>query len=336
MKILKKIILVSLIMIVSFTLLSGNFQMVSAAEEDFRIAIILPSPRDDGGWSQSAYDALMDFEDEYQEVSVSVSESVDNPDAPEYIRGYAEQGYDWIIAHSFTYGDIVKGIAPDYPDIYFTVNSTDIHQEPNVSSFNYEEYHMGFMQGVVAGLITDNDHVAAYGGQEIPPIITSTRGFEKGARYVNPEVEVIRVMTGNFEDIAQAQETANSFIEEGVDVLMADADQAGLGVLYAADEHDDVYAVGSNSDQYEVAPESVVTSGIKNYRAAVDYIYNEIMEGNFEPKFYELGLKEGAVDIAPFRNFAEKLSEEIQEEIFAIKEKVAEGEIDPHELPPEE
>ncbi|MFW6030557.1 MAG: BMP family ABC transporter substrate-binding protein, partial [Halanaerobiales bacterium] len=164
---MKKTIIISFAIVL---LLSGV--VMAEDHSDMKVAVILPSARDDGGWSTTAYDALMELEENYG-VEVAYSESVSNADAQEYILGYVNQGYDWIIAHSYTYGDIVKSIAPDYPETYFTVNSSDISQEPNVSSFNYTELQMGFLQGIVAGLITENDHVAAIGGKEIPPIIDS-------------------------------------------------------------------------------------------------------------------------------------------------------------------
>lgn len=323
---MKKTIIILVAMVV---LLSGA--VMAEDYSDMKVAVILPSPRDDGGWSTTAYNALMELEENYG-VDVAYSESVSNADAPEFILGYANQGYDWIISHSFTYGEIVKAIAPDYPEIYFTVNSSDISQEPNVSSFNYTELQMGFLQGIVAGLITENNKVAAIGGKEIPPIIDALDGFERGVYYVNPDAEIITTITGNAEDVSQAQETALSMIEDGVDVLMADADQASIGVIYAAEE-EGVYAIGANSDQYEIAPGTVVTSGLKNYNIAMDHIFQEIIKDNFEAKFYSLGIAEDAVGLAPFRDFEDKLPEEVFEEIDRIIDDILSGDIILNDLP---
>jgi len=265
-------------------------------------------------------------------VEVAYTESVSNTDAEEIIRGYAIQGYNWIIAHSFTYGDIVKGIAPDFPDIYFTVNSTNIYQEPNVSSFNYTPLQMGFLAGAVAGLLTETGKVAAVGGKEIPPIIDSLEGFAKGAKYANPDIEAITIITGNFNDPAQAKETALALIDRGVDVLMADADTASLGVIQAASERG-VYYIGANSDQNPMAPGTVVTSALKLMSVAMDYIYNQIINGNFEPKHYSLGVKEGAVALAPYHEFEDKLPPEVKEKIEKILEDLANNNIDLANLP---
>jgi basic membrane protein A len=295
-------------------------------EAEFKVALILPGPMNDGGWSATAYNGLKDLEKNHG-VKIAFTESVSNSDAEEIIRGYALQEYNWIVAHSFTYGDIVKKVAQDFPDIYFTVNSTNIHQAPNVSSFNYAAMETGFLGGVVAGLITETNKVAAFGGKEIPPIIDYINSFAKGARYVNPDVEAIVQMTGNYDDPARAKETAIAIIERGVDVLSADAGPASLGHIQGAQEKG-VYHIGVNADQNPVAPNTVVTSALKNYSVAMDYIYREISAGNFEPKFYSLGVKEGAVGLAPYHSFEDKLSQEVKGKIAEIIDDLKNDRID--------
>ena len=300
-------------------------------EKTMKIALILPSPMNDGGWSTTAYNGLMELEANYG-VEVAYTESVANTDAEEIIRGYALQGYDWIISHSFTYGDIVMGIAPDFPEIYFTVNSTNISQAPNVSSFNYTPLQMGFLTGAVAGLVTETNKVAAIGGKEIPSIIDALSGFAKGAKYVNPDVQVNTALTGNYNDPAQAKETTIAMIDEGYDVFMADADTASLGVIQGAAEKGKYY-IGANADQSSIAPEAVVTSGLKQMKVAMDYIYNQIIDGNFEAKHYSLGVKEGAIDLAPYHNFEDKLSQEVKDQISQLLDDLANDRIDLKGLP---
>jgi basic membrane protein A and related proteins len=326
-----KIIVALLMVLLSFNLFAGGQKETPKEEGKFKVALILPSPRDDGGWSTTAYEGLMDLQKNYG-LEVAYSESVSNVDAEEIIRGYAVQGYNWIISHSFTYGDIVKGIAPQFPDIYFTVNSSNISQEPNVSSFNYTPLQMGFLAGAVAGLVTESNMVAAVGGKEIPPIIDALEGFAKGAKYVNPDIDATTLMTGNFADVAQAKETGLALIDRGVDVLMADADTASLGIIQAADERGVLY-VGANSDQNSVAPDAVVTSSLKRMTIAMDYIYNQIVDGNFEAKHYSLGVKEGAVSLAPYHGFESKLSGEVKEKIESLLKDLAENKIDLAGLP---
>lgn len=327
-----KMFIVGLLLISLFLGASHTLYADEIDPEEMSVAILLPGPRDDGGWSQAAYEGIKYLEEEYG-IEGAYSESVDTPDAPEYIRGYAEQGYDWIIGHSFTFGDPIMDIAPEYQDIKFTVNSSNVTQDPNVSSFDYTPYETGFVAGIVAGLLTETNQVAMIGGLEIPPIINNLEGFEKGVEYVNPEAEAITLLTGISEDISQAQETATSLIEDGVDVLTADADQATYGVIYAAEEHD-IYHVGMNRDQNEVAPDTVVTSALQNYYVAMEYIFKDIIEGDYGPQYYELGYPERAIDLASFHDFAEELPDEFFEELDTVLKELEGGEIDLEELPP--
>lgn len=51
-----------------------------------------------------------------------------------------------------------------------------------------------------------------------------------------PSIHVLTTMLGNDSDVAKAKETAISFIEKGADVVMTNANQAGLGGIEAAQQ----------------------------------------------------------------------------------------------------
>ena len=51
------------------------------------------------------------------------------------------------------------------------------------------------------------------------------------------------------------------------------------------------------------------------------------LNNEFEPKFYNLGINEGAVYLSPFHGFEEKLSQEQKDKIQAIVDDLASGKI---------
>ena len=54
------------------------------------------------------------------EVEIQVSDGLFVvEEAAKAIRGYAEDGFDLVIAHGSQYGGPLQEIAPDYPDVAF-------------------------------------------------------------------------------------------------------------------------------------------------------------------------------------------------------------------------
>src|SRR5262245_38124269 len=76
------------------------------------------------------------------------------------------------------------------------------------------------------------------GGMDIPLIRKFALGYEEGARYVNPKIEIFQNMTGTtpaaWNDPTRGGELARSQFDRGADVVYAAAGATGLGVLQAA------------------------------------------------------------------------------------------------------
>lgn len=295
------------------------------AKKKLKVALLLPGPVNDMGWNASAYEGLKKVEKDFN-VEVAYTENVAQSDMEEIFRGYATQGYELIFGHGFQFGDAAKKVAEAFPNVKFVVTSSNISQPPNLASVNIDNEQQGFLMGVVAGLMTKSGTVGAIGGQEIPPIVGSVEGFKKGVAYANPKVKVLATYTGNFNDVAKTKETALAMIADRADVLMANANQAGLGSIEAAKEKG-VFAIGSNQDQNSVAPNTVLVSGIKSVPVLISFVVDRYLKGQFEPKFYNLGFKEGAVYLSPWHGFEDKVPKEVKNKIKQITDDLANGKI---------
>lgn len=290
-----------------------------------KVALLLPGPINDMGWNASAYEGIKKAEKDLG-VEVAYRERVSQSEQLEAFRAYAAQGYDVVIGHGFEFGEAAKKVAPEFPKVKFIVTSSDISQPPNLGSLQVMNTEAGFFGGVLAGLITKTGTIGYIGGMEIPPITNALKGFIAGAKMVNPQVKVLSAFTGSFEDVAKAKETALSFIQQGADVVMGNADQGGLGVIQAAKEKG-VMAIGYDHDQSSVAPDTVVASSLQSYPIAIEFLVKTIQEGKFEPKFYPIGVKEGATGIVWNPSY-QKLPAGVKEKINQVTEDLKAGKID--------
>jgi len=293
-------------------------------EAKLKVALVLPGPINDNGWNATAYEGLKAMEKELG-VEGSYTENVSQSDQEEIIRGYAQQGYDMIIAHGFQFADAIQKVAPQYPKVKFVINNGSIAKE-NVCSLVVDNYQIGFLQGAIAAILSKTGKVAAIGGEEMPPIRQTLEGFVQGAKYIKPDIDVKTAMTGSFTDVAKMKEMALSFINQGVDVVMGDANQASLGAIQAAQEKK-VLAIGYGADLNNVAPDTVVTSVVQSWAKAMVALGKIIQEGKYEPKVYYMGVKEGAVYLAPFHGFESKLAPEVKEKIYKVVEDIKSGKI---------
>jgi basic membrane protein A len=312
---------------------SGDAAQPSEQKEEtpFKVAALLPGPINDNGWNASAYEGLKLVEKELG-AEIAYQESVPQSDFEESFRGYASQGYNVIIGHGFQFADAAKKVAKEFPNTTFLMTDSQEFQEPNVGSYSVLAKEAGFLGGVVAAAYTKSNKVAIVGGLSIPPVTGMIEGFKKGVNYTNPEVEALTTITGSFEDVAKAKEMAKVFIQQGADIIMHQADQAGLGVIEAAKEHK-IPAIGVIKDQSGLAPDTVLVSAFRNIPEGVLYIVKQVKDGQFKPQFYPLGVKQDVVGLIWNPQLEDKVPAEAKAKIEQIVSDLKEGKIDLESLP---
>lgn len=289
----------------------------------FKVALLLPGTINDHGWNAEAYDGLQLIKDELS-AEVAYTEKVAASDYEEVFRGYADMGYNLIIGHGFEFGDAAKAVAPQYPDVMFAVTSSDVNQAPNLCGINNLNNQQGFLAGALSALVTKSKIVGAIGGMEIPSITAYIDGFKQGVEYIDPSIEVKTTFTGDFDDVAKCKQTAQAMIAEGADVVSHDADQAGLGVIEAVDEADGVFTVGAIADQYDLAPDVVLTSVMNKLSIAMLRAAELCQKGELQAQAYNFGVHEGTILLADFRG---SVDPEIEQQVHDIYDKLVSGEI---------
>jgi len=239
-------------------------------------------------------------------------------------RGYAEQGYTLIIGHGFEFGEPALKVAPDFPDVYFHVSGKappDVEIPKNVGFLDQQEFQGAYLCGVLAGLMTKTNKIGYVGGMEIPPQLANLAAYTKGAQSVNPDVEILGVLTGTFEDPAKGREAAKAQIANGIDILMQTADSTGMGAIQAAKEKG-IYIIGYGGDQSEIAPDLFLTSLVVDNPKAIAMQVERIKKGTFGGSVWVAGIKEGIIDIAPFGPMVPK---DVQDKIMALREDIISG-----------
>ena len=239
-------------------------------------------------------------------------------------RRFAERGASPIVGVGFPQASSIEKIAKEFPKLQFAIVDAVVPL-PNVQSFVYREHEGSFLVGMLAAMASKSGKVGFVGGQDIPLVRKFLCGYEQGAKYANPKVELSANMTGTtpaaWNDPARGAELAKAQFAKGVDVVFAAAGGTGVGVYQAAKDAGKL-AIGVDSNQNHLHPGTMLTSMVKRVDVAV---YNAFK--GTAPGVTVLGLKEGGVDYALDDNNAKLVSAEMKRKVDAAKADIIAGKI---------
>jgi basic membrane protein A len=312
-----------------------------ASEEVFCIGLVTDVGEiDDKSFNQSAWEGVQTAAAELG----AQADFIETGDAKDYAANiglFAENGYDVIVTVGFALGEATAQAASQYPDIYFIgvdqfqawpFDDDTSNDYTNLAGLIFNEDKAGFLAGALAGLLTESDTIAAVLGTDlVPPVVAFKEGYEAGALYTNPNVKFISTyhpggMDVAFTDPEWGASTAAQAIDQGADVVFGAGGKTGNGALIEVASHEGVYCIGVDTDQWETVPEAhscLVTSAMKLITPGVaDLIKlaknNEFPAGNFF----------GDVGLAPYHDFADKIPQEVQDQIEEITQGILSGEIE--------
>ena len=259
----------------------------------------------------------------------------------------ADNGFSPIFGVGFLMTDAVSEVASQYPDANFAIVDSVVEAD-NVASLTFREGEGGYLAGVVAGLMTQEDTeytssdekvVGFLGGQEgAPPVQRFQAGYEAGVEAVCPDCEVVSQYVGAtpdaFNDPARGREIALRQIDQGADIIFHGAGASGAGLFEAATD-EKVFAIGVDSDQARIVPDApILTSALKRVDNAVFQAIEQAQNGQFPGgEVVELGLKEDGIALAPFGRFDAQVPQPVKDRVEEARQGIINGEVKIPEAP---
>ena len=288
-----------ILLITALLLLSVGGLTSAQGEGQVRVAVILPSSTTDLAWSQSMYDSLVAVQEQRGGEAGMILEYVegmfDVAAATEAVRDYAEQGFDLVIAHGAQYGTVLFELAPEFPETSFawgTASDTGADRGiTNVFAYGARAQEGGYINGVMAGLMTETNQIGIVGPVPAGDAILYNNGFLQGVHAVNPEAEVSVVYTGSFGDTAAASEAAQTLLAAGADILTGSAQQV-VGAIEAAQAAGALW-FSTDTDQSVVWPETVVASQVYNWVPVINSMLENRANGILGGVAYQPTLANG-------------------------------------------
>jgi basic membrane protein A len=182
------------------------------------------------------------------------------------------------------------------------------------------------LAGALAAMVSETNKTGFVGGMDIPVITRFLAGYYAGARYINPDCEIIVSYVGSWNNPERGKELALELYDNGVEVVFGAAGASGVGVIEAAEERD-LYAICADTDKRNLAPDNVLVSTLKSTDVAVFDVIKDVVDGDFEGGIHSWGLKEGGVGLS-LDNALPIVTDEKKEEIREIREEIIDGGIE--------
>ncbi|MDX1495726.1 MAG: BMP family protein, partial [Longimicrobiales bacterium] len=295
----------------------GDTSGAGGAGDGLQAALLTSGPVSDAGWYAGAYDGLLLVEDSLG-ARVSHQQTATPAEFDEAFLAYATSGYDLIFAHGFEYQDAAIRAGNQFPDVTIVVSGGG-RVADNVVPLIFRLEEGSYLAGMAAAAMTRTGTVGMVGGVAIPPARGTFVAFEAGVHAVDPDIRVLETFTGDWNDVSAAKEAAVAQLSRGADVIIHNLDAASFGVFQAvreaAAEGREVWAVGMNSNQNDVAPDVIIGS-------AVIYIPEAFLETARRWQAGELGgepvyadIREGVIDFVFNPELMDRVPEGIVERI---------------------
>ncbi len=292
--------------------------------DDFKVAYLPCGRINDLSWSQAGWEGVEAAEDALG-FELALSESVPPADIEAAMRDYASQGFDVILAHCGTFIDAVLNLAPDFPDVWFEAAGLEESPVANVFAYDPQQQEGSFIAGVLAGLTTKTNTLGVVAAFDFAGITRQVEGFRLGARFANPNVEVVDTYINSWEDTAKGKEAALAQIDAGADVIYTATDQAAAGAFEAARENG-IYAIAQYFDQSALGPETLLTSVLYQQDQFLIQVITLARDGELEDFAAFLpGLDLGVGDLAPYRQLEAEISAQAKDCVTQIAADIIAG-----------
>ncbi|MBO4904986.1 MAG: BMP family ABC transporter substrate-binding protein [Lachnospiraceae bacterium] len=253
-------------------------------------------------------------------VEIMTCSNVLDDEMEEPLRELVAKGCDIIFLNG--YSEIVRELAPEYPNVQFCQTSymdmSDQVVPENYHTFKGEAYQGRFVSGVAAGVkirqmilegtISEEEAVVGFvAAFPTPEVISGYTAFLMGVRSVVSQAVMRVSYTQTWSSYALEKSAAKKMIDEGCVIISQYTDTIGPAIACEeASAEKEVYFVGFNQSMSEVAPgTSLVTSRIcwePYVLAAVEAVMkNESIEktvsGNVHGTDVSAGFEKGWVEM---------------------------------------
>ena len=335
---------------------SGSSEGSSASADsgyaNFKTAIMLPGIEGENAIFQMIANGIRDACKELGAPEPKVVEGGDQwTSYGKYLNSLAAaKEYDVIFTTTDVMRACVKDAVAAYPDQKFVMIDADVvgyeSKFPDgkipdtVWGVSFDLYQLGYLGGCFCANVTQSDMERANPDLKVGLVFTDIydpwevdlkTGFTNGVKSVNPDIEIINSVIGDWVDPQKGASVTRALIAQGVDIVYYTTGASAYGCVTEC-EAQNCYAVANDNNTISLSPDTIVgCSLVQGYDTAYQTAKDAI-EGKLE---YGTGRVYGAAeDVITFTFddpvYLEKVPEDIRSAMDAAYNGLKDGSIDAH------
>ncbi len=312
---------------------------------------------DEGGWNdksfnQSAKEGMDSALEELGVEGIELESTTPNDYAPN-LEQLVSEGCTFIVSVGFNLSAATVESANANPEIDYAIiddladNDFDgTTDAPNIKPLVFNTAEAAYLGGYAAAAWsaeTGVNKVGTFGGMQIPSVAVFMDGYALGVDKYNEDkgasVELFGwdvagqegAFTGGFAANDTAKQTAQSVLDQGVDVILPVGGPIYESAAAAiADGGSDVKMLGVDSDlaaKDDSVADITLVSIMKAIDVAVEDATIAASEGDFDPAPYIGTLENEGVKLSGFGAFESELPEGLADELTALQDAIIAGDI---------
>jgi basic membrane protein A len=274
------------------------------------------------------------------------------------IQRLIDEGCQTIVTVGFLQSQATADAATANPDVAFAQvdtawnlcgpdftcgNADDTPYPPNFTGLDYQIDEAATLAGYLAAGFSETGKIGTYGGQQFPGVTRFMDGMYAGIKYYNEQKGTSVVLlgwdgneTGTFvggdnpwNDPAKGEQLAQTFLDQGVDIVHPVAGATGNGTIKAMLAAGK-WAIGVDTDQAISLAEyagAILTSAQKAIDVSVLDTINKNAGGDLGGEDYLGTLANNGVLLSPYHEFEDVISAELKAEIETLKAALVDGSI---------
>jgi basic membrane protein A len=281
--------------------------------------------------ARGADKAKTEFGGDIKELTAKTSDT--EADREQRLSDLADAGYNPIVGVGYAYATSMAKVAAKYPKTSFGIVDSVVDTK-NVDSITFTEEQGSYLAGVAAALKSKTHHVGFIGGVDVPLIKKFEAGYVQGAKATDPKIKVDTQYLSHGSDFSgfaspdKGKAAAQGMLDNGADVIYSAAGSSGNGAIEAINGKKGTWAIGVDSDQYNIPglakyKSSILTSMVKNVDVGVYDFIKSVHDGKPLTGVNTYSLEKNGVSLATSGNFIS----DIQAKLDDAKKKIVDGSI---------
>ncbi|UDL90575.1 BMP family ABC transporter substrate-binding protein [Mesorhizobium sp. PAMC28654] len=289
------------------------------AADKLKACWVYTGPIGDFGYSYQHDQGRLEVEKALgDKVETAYLENVsEGPDADRAFERLAREGCKIIFGTSFGFMDAEVKVAKKFPKVMFE-HATGYKTGDNLGIYNARFYEGRYVLGQIAAKESKSGVAGYIVSFPIPEVVMGINSFMLGAHSINPNFKAKIVWVNSWFDPGKEADAAKALFDQGADIIVQHTDSTAA--LQVAEERK-LHGFGQSSDMIKFAPNSQLTSLTDEWGPYYISRVQAAIDGTWKPDNVWLGIKDGAVKLAPYTN----MPDDVKAMAEATEKKIAGG-----------